>query len=238
MRLLLWKWGVVCVAVALFLASPAAGTPITGVLNVSGSVTVTGTVIDWWPLAGGSGDVTVGSSSTGSFAGIGGTGTMLDLDSTVSPTNTPLAVPNFLLLANAPTLSFELNFIFPGMYGDAECGLPPAPGQHCTPLLPLPRSPFNLTNLAGGSSEVSMILSGVVYELGNPDPVSTFTGVYTAQFVGKTYQQILTDLASGGSVSTTFSASFDVESIPEPATEFLIFGALAALSLVRRFRKN
>ncbi|MCE5310832.1 MAG: hypothetical protein LLG20_24590 [Acidobacteriales bacterium] len=220
----------------MFLAAPVAAGPISGVLNITGDVTVTGTTMDWSPLGGTSGIVVVGTS-TGSFLGLGGTGVMLDLNSLSNPAGVAWPpVLDFLTLSADPTLSFELQYINQGIYSDALCGAAPASGQNCTPTFPPPKSPFNLTNLTASSSQVSMTLGGIIYQSGIP--VSNFTGVYTAQFAGMNYQQVLQTLAGAGSVNTTFSASFLAEPIPEPATAFLIFGALAALPLVRRFRKS
>jgi len=241
MRLLTGKCLVVSAAIVLFLASLAEAGPVVGTLDFGGSVTVTATVIDWLPTGGGSGNITVdlaGPSSTGYFAGLGGTGVMLDLNSATNPAGVAWPpISNFLVLSADPTLSFELQYISQGIWSSADCAtLPAVAGQNCTPAFPPPKSPFNLTNLTASSSQVSMTLGGIIYQSGIP--VSSFTGVYTAQFVGMSYQQVLAALETGGSVSTTFSASFDAEPIPEPATAFLMFGALAALSLVRRFRKN
>lgn len=238
MRLLQKKCMFVCIAAVLLLASTLVAGPIVGTLDLGGSVTVTGTTIDWLPAGPPAGVVIVdpiGPTSTGTFAGIGGTGVMLDLNSATNPAGVAWpAVVGFLLLTGTPNLVFDLQYINPGVYGSVDCFAPPAAGQNCTPTFPPPISPFNLTNLTASTSSVSLVLGGIVYDTVSGD-VSSFTGIYTAQF-GSDYQTLLATLAAGGAVSSSFSASLTANPIPEPGTIGLILIALAAVPLGRRFR--
>lgn len=211
----------VCLLALMSLSAHAA--PLTGTLDISGAVSVGATTISWLNLPGG-GQFTVDPSSTGSFAAfIGDNGNAKNLDVTVQPVGTPFMLPAFLTL---PGITFNLTFIDPGVFSSAACFAPPAPGQTCTPPLPPPMSPFNLTNTATGST-VSLSVRGTVQATGGP--VQNFTGVYTTQFVGTPYQSLLAAISGGGTVDASYSANFTAEiapAIPEPGTVFLMLGGL------------
>lgn len=209
----------------LAISTPMHAAPLSGTLNISGGVSVGTTTIDWLTLPGG-GQFAVDPSSTGSFAAfIGQEGNATNLDVSVQPVGAPFSLPDFLTL---PGISFTLTFISPGVFGSADCFAAPAPGQVCTPLFPPPKSPFNLVNTDSGST-VSLSLAGTVQSAGGP--VQNWKGVYTTQFVGTTYQELLQAISTGGSVSAAYSANFQAEvaPVPEPSTVFLTLGGLALL---------
>ena len=217
--------------------------PITGLFNITGSVRVIATgVIDFLADQGPPSVLDNGFNvvppETGMFAGLEGTrGTLQDLSIGAPP---PIA--NWLVLQALPSLSFTLTAIDPGSFSSANCGGVGVPGQTCTPPPPAPgvSSPFNLTNLAGGST-VSFVVRGTVTD--PTGPPSDWSGVFTSQFIGKTYQQVLADLAPGGpgfieaSYSATVMATPTTNPVPEPGSLSLIVGgvlALAGLRLVKQ----
>lgn len=219
-----------------FVPQAAVAAPIFGTLNITGSVAVGATTIDWYPLGTGVGTFAVEPTSTGTFAPLGGTtGTAKDLDVTVQPVGSPFTLMNFLTFSANPALHFDLMFIDPGVYSAVDCGAPAAPGQTCTPLMPPPKSPFNLANTNAGST-ASFVVRGQVSD--GTGAASNFVGTYTTQFTGLSYQDLLGTISRGGTVNTSYSANFVVTAIPEPATWtfMMIAGGLIGVSRLRRRR--
>ncbi len=232
-------------AVFLTALGTAAATPITGVLNISGSVEVSGTTtqtIDFLPL-----DTLVGSvaadpfTNTGSFAVLNtmntaapATGTIKDL--TGPPLTGSIIVPSFISgFSLGSNIVLNLSFINAGTNGSAGCGAAPAAGDICTP----PGSPFNLSDVASGGTLATAINLGVSGTAVNTltGEVSDFTGLLTTQIPGITYQQILSTLAAGGSIETSYSGSFTAVAVPEPATFGFIGFALVGLGMLARKRR-
>ena len=212
------------------LGAPAAAVPIVGQLSLVGSVRFDADDIDFLPAGGGSGSFLGSDPTDGYFAGLSGTsGLALDLNSAVHPVGVPFSLVSFLAFAVAPTLTFELEFIQPGTFGSAQCGLAAAAGQVCTPAA---SSPFNFVNIPAGSDISSILSFSVLGTVTDGANAGTFTGVYTAQFAGLSYQEVLATIASGGSLTASYSANFDV--VPEPAVAALLGAGLAILALRRR----
>ncbi len=203
---------------------PAYAAPISGTLNISGAVSVGATTIDWLNLPAGGGQFVVDPSSTGSFASLVGTqGSAKNLNVTVEPVGTPFSLPDFITL---PGMSFTLTFIAPGVFSSADCGAAPAPGQTCTPTALGPKSPFNMVNGAAGAT-VSLSVMGTVKA--DDGPSQPFQGVYTTQFVGQTFQDLLGAIGGGGTVQASYSANLVTSvtpEVPEPSTMYLTLSGL------------
>lgn len=218
-----------CLSVCLLavLAVPSHATPITGVLDISGSVAVGATTIDWLPVGTGTGGFMIEPASSGFWSALAGTtGTAKDLDVSVQPVGSMFLLPSYMTFAAMPNLSFDLTMIQPGVFSSAACGAPPAAGQNCTPPFPPPKSPFNLTNTAAGAT-ASFSINGNVIQ--NGSNAGTFTGVYTTQFVGQNYQSLLAAIQGGGAVQASYSANFSVSEIPEPSTVSLAISGILLL---------
>ncbi len=228
----------VLLGVLAFLPAPASADTIWGTLNITGSVAVGATTIDWFPLGGGTGTFKVEPTSTGSFAPLADTsGTAKDLDVITEPVGSPFSLMDFLTFSAMPSWHFDLMYIDPGVFGSADCAAAPAAGQTCTPLAPPPKSPFNLANTVSGST-ASFVVRGTAYDdMGGP--VSMFTGIYTTQFATP-YQSLLQTVARGGTVQTSYSATYTFTTVPEPATWSLVISGLlfAAGAQIRRFRRS
>ena len=124
----------------------------------------------------------------------------------------------------APLLHFNATSVDPGIFGSAQCALAPAVGQTCT----LPGSPFNLTNVGQGST-LSFELDGNFVDLsdGKADP-TPYHGIFTAQFSGKSYQQVLASIDGVDRVTTSYSASFAPSVIPEASSVVMLSAGLLA----------
>ena len=72
-------------------------------------------------------------------------------------------------------------------------------------------------------------------------PNSTYNGVFTAQFVNQTPEQVFNTIATGGEQAASFSATFVAtpgQVVPEPSTYMLLATGIGALGLVARRRRT
>jgi hypothetical protein len=218
---------------------------VQGELNIGGTAVVTAEGLDYVPPVGdGDGTILTLFGNTGTFAPLplGSEGTILDRTEVTQPVGQTLSIPDYLVLSALPNVRFRLEYIAPGSFGSGSCFAAPANGQNCT-LPPSPTgalSPYNFNNYidatAGLSSSASFSVRGTVWDVSTPDLLSNFNGVFTATFLGTSFQENIATALGGGEVTAPFSASFTATPIPEPST-FLIMGAgLVGLSL--RLRRS
>jgi hypothetical protein len=222
------------------LAGAAMAAPISGTFQMNGIVTASPTAFTWAGVGGSPADVFTLSLGTGSFTTENGTNTIHNLNNTTEPVNVPFPPQDFIDFTVAPGLpSLLINFIPMGNGGAAGCALPPAgttPPQTCTPPIP-GGSPvtFQNNNVAGAvtGSSATWTFSGIT-----SDGLSTWNGIFTSQFVGQSYQQVLTTFTTVGSVTASYSANVTVTpNVPEPAT-LLLVGLGACLTFVGSRRRG
>ena len=237
----LFKKAFLTLGILALVATTASALPVVGELNITGSVGVSATVIDWLPSGTGVGTFAVDPfTQLGDFVPLAGTaGSSRDLTSATDPVGVAynlgpvFTVPAFLTFAADPTILFHLQYIFPGVYTSADCFAAPAAGQTCTPFV---GSPFNLSNTTATSSTATFQVQGVIQHGAD---FSDFVGTYSTQFVSLNYQQVLATIFSGGTVNATYSANFIASVVPEPSTIWLMMGSIGALGLLlRRKRLN
>lgn len=223
--------------------------PILGTIKVGGEVEVTQTTIDFSPyLLGapldGTGRLVTLGAGLGIFAPLvfGDQGTIVDRAVTAGivpaqPAGVPINVQNWLVF-DSPAFHYalDLKYLSVGAYTSAECFLPAASGQSCTPPAPSPlQSPYNLTNFtdafAGLSSNANFSVSGVMRNLDTNEEDYLFNGVFGAEFLGTPYQALEAAVAvPDGSVLASYSATLNATAIPEPST--VVLSSLGALGLM------
>jgi hypothetical protein len=226
---------------ALGSVAPVAAAPIAGTLGISGSVTVSATMIDWAPAGGGEG-VTLVNEGTGYFADIFNPGVVPAFHADIIDLAGVLPVPNFLhsfeespeVASEYDDLSFTLvDIIAPT--APACTGTETAVGTICS------LGVFTLHQKTTGV-DVSFDISGFFVDptYGDDGSLNTAIGLYTTQVAGATIESITTTVSTGGSITATYSADFTATPVPEPAT-MLTFGlgtAVLAAHRRRRAKKN
>jgi hypothetical protein len=240
----------------LTLATPSLAIPVSGSFSIGGSsADVAATFLNFvcnnaltasCPAA--SGNFVVTSPVSGSFGPyLGDTGFIQSLNQAANPINQNFSQPNFLTFNPAgtvipPDIALDLTFIFTGVGGQAACFAAPAPGQQCTPAIPalvtaanpLGLSPFTLANTQVGSS-ATFSVAGTARRISTGE-LSNFTGIFTAQF-NEFYQEYLPIIAAGGTVTNSYSATFEAIAQPVPEASsitLLIGGLLLAGGILRR----
>jgi PEP-CTERM motif len=222
----------------LFCGTLAVAAPISGTFQMNGIVTATPTAFTWAGVGGSPADVFSLSLGTGSFTTEDGTNTIQNLNNTTEPVGVPFPPQDFINFVVTPGLpALDVDFIPMGNGGAAGCSAPASgtvPPQTCTPPIP-GGSPVTFQNndvngTVTGSS-ATWTLSGVT-----SDGLSTWNAVFTSQFVGQSYQQVLATFATVGSVTASYSANVTVSAIPEPTT--LLLGGLGVLFTLLRYRRR
>ncbi|MGB6429206.1 MAG: hypothetical protein WBF06_01365 [Candidatus Acidiferrales bacterium] len=227
------KKGILAFAFLAVLGVPLAATadPITGVLNVTGTVEISSGSIAF------ANDAfyinNPATSQQGGFTALAGTQGMIDNITNPPDTTGALDVPDFMTFDAAPNITFTLTYLLPGIDGSTDCTSPiPAAGQVCTPDL-LVQSPFDLANMSATSSIASFSILGVEVDSLTGDTVPV-TGVFTIPLSDESFQKLLATIAGGGTVTSSFAAQFSTPAAPSPAPEpgVLLMLAIGMMGLV------
>jgi len=209
-----------------------------GVFSVGGAVAQTGSFVPY-------------ANDTGFIKSISETGGQ--------PLNQPFLLSNFVTFNPSgsiapPDIAFDLTNIFLGNSGQADCSAAvnqsQVPAQRCTPIIPTlvsasdpgGLSAFNLANTPDGST-ASFALSGTVRRI-STGAVTPWLGNFTAQFTNTpgttdgSFQSVLNQLATTGSVTSSYSATFAATAVPEPMTSLLLGSGLLAFGFILRRKRS
>jgi len=174
----------------------------------SEGATVSSTVIDWLPAAGGTGCIATGGGTSVTYAG----GTLgpatAGLITDLSP-STPSPVNQFMTFSGTP-LNFVLLALGPGPARTA-CSATLDPNQPVCAAFP--GSPFILQPTATGTS-VILAASGTVSD---GTATSTWSGAFTTQISGQTPAQIQAAINAGQSITSTYSGDFLITAPGQPS---------------------
>jgi hypothetical protein len=224
---------------AVCLASPtmSKGALLLGTLAISSgssNVVISTDAITFGMTAG---TFDVATSSTGGFSSLSGSGLIKNIDNPPYATGVIFPTPDFMTFTIAPNITITLTELLAGTDSSAQCFVPAAAGQNCTPNVPN-MAPYNLNNTSATASTASFSVLGIEVDslTGTSVPIS---GLIQATFASQNYQQLLAIVNTpGGSVTTSYSGTFVTSAVPEPGTGVSLalgaFGLAGLISFQRR----
>jgi PEP-CTERM motif len=229
------KLGALSLAVLAMAAfAPSASAGVIGTLAVAncagGGVTVGNGTIDWLPEV--AGPPESACLQLGATTNVTGTG--LGTLSPLSPNGTINDLPPNGGIAGF--MSFGLFHFDPAAVGGfgpgsgVSCSVDPGVNNSCS----ITGSPFLLTETATGTA-VTLLAHGTI--LDGSLTTSFWNGNFTTQLTGLTPSQVQAAINAPGTITSTFSGTFNVSPVPEPVSMALIGGGLIALAAFKRRKR-
>jgi hypothetical protein len=245
-------------SVVLLLPASSHATPSTSTLAINGDSQLGLTFVNFLcdiqvpgstPCPAGTGNfLTTGAGALGgSFVPYANDpGFIKNINYGAQPLNASFSLLNFVTFSPTgtvlpPDIALDLTFIVLGTAGQSGCGAPANSSQVCTPQSPAlvtannPNglSPFNLANTAAGST-ASITVAGNARRISTGE-VTPFNGTFSWTFTSDpgttdgSYQALLAQFSTGGTVTTPYSATFKAnlaDPAPEPGTFYLMLSGL------------
>ena len=206
-----------------------------GTLNFAGDVNVSvngvgTTFVNFLPTANPNGDITAGTSNSGSFAPINGASNASRLGKIIDFSSlTVFSINNWLQFALLPAPFSTMNVRLDGLTASAAsigCGSP-ALNASCTPFA---GSIFTFVNDPAGAVVSFRGFGRVIDGLDS----NSFTVLFSTQFVGQTPNQVLTLASSVNGAQAFYSAN--LSTVPEPSTWTMALLGIGGVFLARRRR--
>lgn len=239
------KFGLLSLAVVAWATfAPSASAATIGQLSIGncsgGGVTVTISLIDWLPASQclQAGIPTLVTSGMPPFTI---TNTSYGTINDITPPSTGFT--GFMTFGGIGGIALDLVAVGPGTLPD--CSSNPGLNNSCSILLPGPLlSPFVLMQSDTGSF---VTLSAHGTTLDTSDGITSYwNGAFTTPLnsgtVGGVYFDyspagISTRILGGGSITSTYSGTFNITAVPEPVSLALIGGGLIALAAMKRRKR-
>jgi PEP-CTERM motif len=214
----------ICLASGAPVFADAAGS--LDVANCSGGgVSLGATSITWLPsgTVAGTGCIATGAGTNLTYSG--GTLGPGVIGNIANVTSGSVPIDQFMTFQGT-SLDFVLTFLGPGS-SNTDCSSLTV-GQSCSVSA---GSPFVLTDL-GASTIIGFSAGGTITDGGTSD----WSGAFSTQ-VNETALQIQNTILGGGTVTSTQSGQFSVQSVPEPSSLLMLaFGLCSSAGLIRRKR--
>jgi len=157
-----------------------------------------------------------------------------------APTDVGLSIDNWLVLPNAPSITFRLTTLTSGL--TASGGTAPicnpanwnTAGYRCTPDAGSPFLLSNVQTFPGGpiNTDVSMSALGLAWFVATPGEKSPAVISLITTKAGQTIGDVLAEVSSRGFTEGALGGSIVVTPIPEPATFVLGGLALVVIGLI------
>ena len=224
---------------------PGYATPVTGILNFSGDAIFTKLGVGFscdipggTPCPANSGDFFTGGPlvESGTFLpDAHSLGYVHSLNFASTPIDKPFVLPNFITFKISPNVVLNLVYLYSGVGGSCPPGMfavcTPKYPSLVSPTNPLGKAPTNFISEQTGTGVSFGVLADAVNKV--TGETTLYRGIFSTQFT-KSASQILSQLDHGGSIATSYSATF--VPTPEPATFGLIGAGLMAIAFLGRRR--